>query len=309
MAEQLADFGFTNPDCARRVHNAAGQPVADIVQCTGGVSDIDPNGSPTGATQLLTDFSDGNSSSHQFQLTVDRRFSKHFGFRAAYTVSKTIDLTSGFRARSAQFTDPLNPAFDRGLADFDAPQRLVFSGIWELPLDRPFREHAIAKKITEGWQLNAIVAFQSGQPLTLYSNSNSSNQNNFLDRPDLVGPIVYQNPRNLQAFNSDCAGGSSTGLFWFDPTSFDCSNVPIFTFGTLPRNIIRGPGINNWTISFLKRTALTEHKSLEFRAELFNAFNHTQYLNPDNQGGDGTFGQLTSDRGPRLIQFGLKFYY
>lgn len=308
MAQQLADFGFTNPDCARRVHGPGGTIIGDIVQCTGGVSPIDPNGSPTGATQLLTNFSDGNSASHQFQLTVDRRFSRHFAFRAAYTLSKTIDLTSGFRARSAQFTNPLNPAFDRGLADFDAPQRLVISGIWELPLDHPFREHAIMKKITEGWQFNAIVTFQSGQPMTLYSNSDSSNQNNFLDRPDLIGPIAYQNPRSVQTFSSDC-GGTSTGLYWFNPTAFDCSNVPIFTFGTLPRNIIRGPGINNWTVSFLKKTAIGENKSLEFRAELFNAFNHTQYTNPDNQGGDGTFGQLTADRGPRLIQFGLKLYY
>ncbi len=309
MAEQLAGFGFVNPDCARRVHGPGGTIIGDIVQCTGGVSAIDPNGLPTGATQLLTDFSDGNSASHQFQLTVDRRFSKRFGFRAAYTVSKTIDLTSGFRARSAQFTDPLNPAFDRGLADFDVPQRLVISGIWELPLDQPFREHAIMKKITEGWQFNAIVAFQAGQPMTLYSNSDSSNQNNFLDRPDLVGPIAYQNPRKTQTFSSDCAGGSSTGLFWFDPTSFNCSNVPIFTFGTLPRNIIRGPGINNWTLSILKKTAIRYNKSLEVRAEIFNAFIHTQSTNPEKQGGSCTFGQLTADRGPRLIQLGLKFYY
>lgn len=75
------------------------------------------------------------------------------------------------------------------------------------------------------------------------------------------------------------------------------------------RNAIYGPGINNWDISFLKKFKLTESKNLEFRAEMFNAFNHVQFLNPDNNGYSGTFGQVSQDRGPRLVQFGLKFYY
>jgi len=309
MAAQLAGFGFVNPDCARRVHAPGGAIIGNIVQCTGGTSDKDPNGSPTGALQLLTNTNGGNSESNQFQLTVDRRFSKSLGFRVAYTASKTIDLTSGFRARSSQFTDPLNPSLDRSLADFDVPQRLVISGIWELHLDRPFQSNKIMKKATEGWQISPIVTFQKGQPFTLFSNSNSSEQNNFLDRPDINGAIAYQNPRRVQSFSSDCAGGSSSGQFWFDPTVFNCNNVAIFTFGTLPRNALRGPGINNWDMAIAKKTPLTESKSLEFRTDFANLFNHVQYLNPDNQGGSGTFGQLISDRGPRLIQFGLKLYY
>jgi len=77
----------------------------------------------------------------------------------------------------------------------------------------------------------------------------------------------------------------------------------------LGRNSLRGPGINNWDISFLKRTKLTESKSIEFRAEFFNAFNHVQFLNPDTNGFDDTFGQISQDRSPRLVQFALKFYY
>jgi len=59
----------------------------------------------------------------------------------------------------------------------------------------------------------------------------------------------------------------------------------------------------------LKRTKLSENKALEFRAEFFNAFNHAQFLNPDRNGFDGTFGQVSLTRGPRLVQFALKFYY
>ena len=55
------------------------------------------------------------------------------GFRVAYTLAKTIDVSSGFRARSSTYTNPADPAFDRGLADFDATHRLVFSPVWQIP--------------------------------------------------------------------------------------------------------------------------------------------------------------------------------
>ena len=312
--QQLTQFGFVNPDCARRVHNASGAVTGNIVQCTGGVSDIDPNGIPTGATQLLTNTSDGLSDSDQFQLTVDKRFSRQFAFRAAYTVAKTIDITSGFRARSGEYTDPLDHRLDRALADFDTPQRFVLSGIWGLPFDRPFRDHPVMQKITGGWQLNAILSFQKGNPFTLFSNDNQSEQNNFLDRVDIVSPVKKLNPRvptTIDADNADCTGlsGPVTGNYYIDPTSFECANIAPFTFGTLGRNSIRGPGINNWDLSITKTTTISEHKSVEFRAEFFNAMNHVQFLNPDTAGFSPTFGQITSDRGPRIIQFGLKFYY
>ena len=77
---------------------------------------------------------------------------------------------------------------------------------------------------------------------------------------------------------------SGNGKFWFNPTSYDCVNVPLFTFGDAPRNFLRGPGINNWDLSIVKKTKITESKSVEFRAEFFNAFNHTQFLNPNTSG-------------------------
>ena len=85
--------------------------------------------------------------------------------------------------------------------------------------------------------------------------------------------------------------------------------IPLLTFGDLSRNSIRGPGINNFDISLVKKTPIRESKSLEFRAEFFNAFNHTQFYRVDNAGGSSTFGQVLSDRGPRLIQLALKFYF
>ena len=229
LQQQLNQFGFVNPDCARRQIVTG----ADIAQCTGGVSPIDPNGTATGATQLFTNAGNGLSDSDQFQLTVDKRFSRHFALRAAYTVAKTIDLTSGFRSRSFQYTDPLDPRLDRALADFDVPQRLVISGIWELPFAYGIHSDGILKKIAEGWQLSGIATFQKGQPFTLFSNGNASGQNNFLDRPDVIGPIRTVNPRNINlpngGFSSDCAlgqGNATEGHFWFDPTNLVCNPCP-----------------------------------------------------------------------------------
>ena len=79
------------------------------------------------------------------------------------------------------------------------------------------------------------------------------------------------------------------------------------------RNALRGPGINNWDFSVQKDFKFGEGRAVEFRSEFFNAFNHVQFYSPTYQngaiGGDGQFGQVTSDRGPRVIQFALKVYF
>jgi Carboxypeptidase regulatory-like domain len=311
-----------NPDCAR-----------PLAACAGGTPTF--TGLPTGATQIYTNLSEGNSSSNEFQLTVDKRLSHGLQFRVAYTISKTIDDQSGFRARSYTFTDPANPALDRGLADFDAPQRLVFSPIWQIPLGN--HGSSLTRKVLGGWSVATIASFQSGNPFTFFSENNSGELNNYLDRPNVVGPIqVFSNVRQQETFspssngvNGSCLPGTVTGHFLINPTNLVCSvgspvglpadplltpgGVPLFTFGNLSRNALRGPGINNWDISILKDIQFTESRYLEFRSEFFNAFNHVQFYSPTLQdgtiGGDSLFGQISSDRGPRVIQFALKMYF
>jgi hypothetical protein len=247
----------------------------------------------------------------------------------AYTLSKSIDDASGFRARSSTLTDPTNPRLDRGLADFDATHRLVISPIWQIP----FGQHgsSLVNKIAGGWSVAAIASFQSGNPFTIFSNNNSSESNNFLDRADVIGPVkIFSDPRTIRTFSPDpdgihgsCLGGTETGPFWFDPTNLDCANVPLFSHGDSGRNFLRGPGINDWDISILKDFKFTESRSLQFQASFFNAFNHVQFFGPSStEGASGfssNFGQLTSDttpstttayyRGPRLVQFALKIYF
>jgi len=315
-ATAVANGGFVKRSCAR--------PFAG---CSNPTDPTDPNSSLQDISTMLTNKSTGLSDSHQFQLTVDKRYRHGLSFRAAYTLAKTIDLSSGFRARSGGYTDPFNPRLDRGLADFDATHRFVVSASWELPISKPFRNHTLGRKLTEGWQVNVISTFQSGQPFTIFSDNDNSLQGNFLDRPNLIGKIRTMDARQVSSFSgaaANCSGatpdpvsGTISGNFYFDPTAFDCqfnndlhlAPGSLASFGDLGRNTLRGPGINNWDISFLKKTKITESKVLEFRAEMFNAFNHTQFLNPDPFGFDSTFGQISQTRGPRLVQFALKFYY
>jgi outer membrane receptor protein involved in Fe transport len=319
---QLATYGQVNGECARA-----------LSACTGGTINpadpFDPTGSPTGAQQILTNFSNALSDSDQFQLTVDKRFSHGLMFRAAYTLAKTIDDQSGFRSRSGEYTDPTDYRLDRALADFDTPQRFVFSAVYELPFSHFAHSEGFLKKVAEGWEVNSIVTFQKGNPLTFFSNSNASQQDQSPDltRVDTIGPIAHENPRNTSlSFPSQCNGdNSSPGPFWINPTNMVCAacpftdptcampadqpGIPLFTYGDLPRNSLRGPGINNWDISLIKNTKITESKVLEFRSEFFNAFNHVQYYRVDDSGGSPTFGQVLADRGPRIIQLALKLYF
>ena len=304
--QQLANFGFLNIDCARPLSG-----------CINGATD--PNASLQNIGQLYTDKSVGLSDASELQVTIDKRYSHGLSFRGAYTYGKTIDLTSGFRARSSTYTDPFDPDFDRGPADFDVRHRFVFSGSWEIPTGGAVKSNKFARTVLADWQANVITTFQTGTPFTLYSLAGSSGQGNGLERPNILEPVQTFNPRQVRTFDpadASClpSGAPITGNFWFNPAAVDCnvdSSDPgsLASFGNMGRNSLRGPGFQNWDISFLKQFKFAESKSLQFRAEMFNAFNHAQFKNPDINGFDTTFAQVSETRGPRLVQFGLKFYF
>jgi len=319
---------YISPDCARPLANC------------------DANFVPQGATQIITNVSNGSSSSNEMQVTIDRRMNHGLGFRVAYTLAKTIDVSSGFRARSSTYTNPADPAFDRGLADFDATHRLVLSPVWQIPGGS--NGSALKRNLLGGWVVSTITSFQSGNPFTLYSSNGASESNEGLDRPDIVGPVqIFKNPRQLRTFSpssdglhGSCLSGTTTGYFWFDPTNLVCAvgppvgqpntaglgltsgGVPLFSYGNMGRNVLRGPGINDWDISIMKNFKFTESKSLQFQTNFFNAFNHVQFYGPTSNGGSvgggGQFGQVSTDtspststyyRGPRIIQLALKVFF
>jgi hypothetical protein len=263
----------------------------------------------------------GNSNYNSLQLTWDKRFSHGLQFLAAYTRSHSLDDGSGFENTAfngggfggfgnVRSIDPFNQKLrDYGNSIFDARNRFVISYVYQIPSMRHFHSlRFLPSKATDGWQMSGITTFQSGFPLDVVDSSLPSLTDSFFqfyctigvacwDVPNVTGPVHYENPRT-----------SATNL-WFDPSAF--APAALGTQGNAGRNILRGPGINNFDFAMMKDTPLTENTRLELRFEFFNFLNHTQF-DPNGISTDinsATFGQELSARAPRLIQLAGKFYF
>lgn len=233
-----------------------------------------------------------NSVYNSFQTAVNKRLSHGLQFLASYTWSHSIDNASTFE----NAVNPIDPAKSRSLSLFDARHRFVFSGYWRVP---EFKVANWSRQVMNGWALSSIVTVQSGFPIRLTSASDQElmNSSNFETpgEPQQVGPLQRLRPQN-------------SGGYYFNPASF--TNAPLGQIGNAPRTICCGPGISNVDLAVHKIIPVAEGKNLEFRTEFFNAFNHTQFLNPDGNFTDGsTFGQVSKARDPRLIQIALKLNF
>jgi hypothetical protein len=240
-----------------------------------------------------------NSNYNSLQASLEKRFSHGLQFEVAYTWSKSQDDASSFENLLRPFCDASSgPHCNKALSLFDARHRLVISYLWQLPTPK---YEGIAGKIVDGWAISGISSFQSGFPIRLESNADNELENSFdfelPGRPNLVAPLHILDPRKNNGF-------------YFDPTSFSLPAVADGTLGSAPRTICCGPGIDNTDFSLQKVTRVGENKSVEFRAEFFNIFNHTQFLNPDGNISDGSrFGTVFRTRDPRNIQFALKYAF
>jgi hypothetical protein len=271
----------------------------------------------------------GAANYNSLQASLNKQYSSsRFGgtyFTLAYTWAHSIDTASGFRNTNSN-VPAYNTSLFRANSDFDIRQRLSFSGGWDLPLDRTL--HSLPSFLTKGWSLYPIATWRTGFPLDIYAGMNASRSaagpsgagDRELVRARVVGPLTTLDPRQPNTFSNPCAGTTRTGNYWFNPGSLSCSGFPssaqaianpaVRTYGTYPRNSLRGPGRTNFDLAVSKVTPIFgENHSVEFRAEFFNLFNHTQFANPTRTMGSSTFGQITTTYDPRIIQFGLKFKY
>lgn len=239
-----------------------------------------------------------NSNYHSLQVKLEKRFSKGFSFLSAYTWSKLID-DSNIASQLGSVQDPRNLAIERGLGNFDVTHRLVSSFGYELPFGRGKQFAAslpaLADAVLGGWQLGGIVQFQSGFPFTPLMGSPD---------PANVGRQYARRPDRIASGEID----NWTLDKYFDIAAF--RTPAAFTIGNSGRNILRGPGIANWDMSIFKNFTISETKRLQFRWEMFNAFNTAQFLNPDTTVEAGTAGgRILGARDPRIMQVALKFYY
>jgi hypothetical protein len=259
---------------------------------------------------ILRTTTNANSNYNAGTALIEKRFKEGYYFQAHYTYSKALGINSATCGSGTENCiarqNYWDPKSEYGPLSYDLTQRFVFSGIWELPFGRGKRfahdVNGVVDKLVGGWQLNGLYQIQSGFPYSVYAND-ASGTGAAVARADLVGdpyakdssdPNLH-NPR--RAFNRFAFAQPQAG-----------------TFGNSARNLLRGAGLNNVDFSVFKNTLLTERLRMQFRAEFFNVFNHTQFgthpdvnfsLDPNST--FGLYGGLQHD--PRVIQFALKFLF
>ena len=251
-------------------------------------------------TDIFAEDTIANSTYNALEMMLQKRFSRGLQFQAAYTFSKSIDDGSTFE----ETLNPFNYGASRALSIFNSKQRFVVSYDWELPIRK---YSGFTGKVLDDWEISGITQFQSGFPIRLDTEDDYELINSLFflgtEAPSLVAPFQKLNPKTTYS-------GLSGPGFWFNPNDFADPPLGSFNNGT-QRTICCGPGLDDWDFSVHKKIPLSETKYVQFRAEIFNLFNHTNYSNPDGHFQDGptAFGKITSAGDPRLLQFALKFFY
>jgi hypothetical protein len=248
------------------------------------------NGNPI-FTNIFAEDTIATAAYNSLQTMLEKRFSHGLQFQAAYTWSKSLDWASSFE----ETLNPFNPKASRSLSLFNSAQRFVINYVWDLPVPR---YSGFKGKLLDDWQLSGITQFQSGFPIRLQT----QNDNELIGSLFFFGTAAPQMIGNLQKQDP-----KAPGHLYLNPAQF--TDPTLGTFATTPRSVCCGPGENQWDITIVKKIAFTESKYFQFRTDIFNAFNRTEFVNPDGNFSNSTFGQILQARDPRLVQFALKFFF
>jgi len=264
-------------------------------------------------TLRANDFSNYNS----LQMHLEKRFTHGLEFGASYTYAHAMDDASSASLGSlnnGDFRNELYPWLEYGNSDFDVRQRFVINYAYELPFGREkaFGKNAggVLNQMIGGWQVAGITTAQTGNWFTITDAVTN------VSTADGGGVVGYYEVRPNLAGNPNAKPCTPGTLF---NTCAFVDNTTFFTFGDAGRNIVRGPGLQNWDFSVFKMFPIREQMHVEFRAEFFNVWNHVNpLLGPAGaiseepqavEFGTPQFGQAVAARDPRFIQFALKFYF
>jgi hypothetical protein len=257
-----------------------------------------PRLNPAGAA-LSSEAPVGDSNYHSLQVGLNRRFSHGVQSQLSYTWSKCLDDASGTYGLEGgiPWSDPLNGSYDHGRCLFDRPQVLQWSGVYALPFQQNI--------LTKGWQMSGGLTAQSGSPWNVTVGF------------DQAGDVVAgsERPNLVMPANQIITGSTNQ---WANPAGFSLPAPG--TLGNLQRDFLSGPGTVNMNYAVMKETQLKERVRLQFRAEFFNLFNHSNFALPNasafvqtpNGGGapNPTFGKITATTtSSRQIQFALKLLF
>jgi hypothetical protein len=236
----------------------------------------------------------GNSAYHAGFVKVERRFRGGLSLLAHYTFSKFLDDIESYTeiGDPGSYMNFYNRGLDRGRSGSDIPHRAVLSAVYDLPL---LRHHGWLTRAFGGWRTGAIVTFQSGPPLSVYSSVNQTNAYTPGSiRADLVGnPNLPDSERRLSR--------------WFNTDAFR-SPAP-YTFGTSGRSVLRGPGVSSIDSSFTKKFPIRERWNAEVRAEFFNLLNHANFGLPGHSTGVPAFGIINSAKAGRNTQLSARIEF
>lgn len=246
----------------------------------------------------------GTSSYNSLQTTLNRRFARGLSISTAYTWSKAMGYVDSDGDGVAQYR-PIR-VWNYGKLGFDQTHVFVANYIWDIPKGSKLMNNGIGRFLLDNWQVSGITTLASGLPqgigFTLVDNADLSGGGDG-NRINVTGKAIL--PRSERTFSR-----------FFDPSVF--ARPARGDFGNAPKDVYRRPGQANWDISFFKNIPLlSEKKKLQFRWEMYNAFNHTQFDAVDNtarfdaQGRqvNTRFGEIIGARAPRRMQASLRFSF
>src|ERR1700730_5856576 len=247
----------------------------------------------------------GNSTFNALEVTYTHRWHSGLDVNVSYTYSKFLDNVQGssgwaFPGSGSSVRNSYNLAAERSVDVTDIPHSLVVFYNYELPYGRGKQfgsdSKGVVNSILGGWQLSGILTAKSGLPLSINPAQNNAGGFGFNQRPNIVAG-VNPVPQNRSIDN------------WINPAAF--AQPDPFTFGDSARFLssLRAPRYVNWDMGLQKWWNFTETMRLQFRFEMFNAFNHPNFFEPDTNLGDKNFGRITSAYPARSLQFATKFYF
>lgn len=284
---------------------------ANINQLPLGTTYANPGVSPNylrpygGYYSILEENPSGTAMYHGLQLSWNRRARKSLTWGVSYTYSASWD--DGSRT-TAIYPDAFNRRANWARSNFDSPQVLVVSYIYELPFFKT--NQSLLGKLAGGWAISGVSQFQDGRPLgvTTADDFAGVGPGGGAQYWTMKGdPFLSKGERAFSNRNND-------GNYWFRTTNPD--GTPIFVapaLGTFSqkysRNFVPAPGFQNWNIAGTKNFRLTERQSIYFRCEAFNWINHPNWAGPNLNPRAVNFGQIQSKTSNRVLQLSARYSF